>query len=127
MHIVSLSFEIACVGQLTLQKSNIDTQKLPCLKEVTFLFQTIILGIHVSFQGCKLNLNFATLCERLWTLGFARRDYEVDVDLTFFPQETNLLQKKTAVMFYSFSWPSPIPWVGEKPTSSHMITSYSLR
>ncbi len=35
--------------QLTHQKSNMDTKKLPCLKGVIYLFQTIILGIHVIF------------------------------------------------------------------------------
>ena len=36
----------------TPQKSNIDkSQKLPCLKG-SYLFQTMILGIHVSSRGC---------------------------------------------------------------------------
>ena len=35
----------------TPQKSNIDTKKWPYFKGV-HLFQTIILGIHVSFPGC---------------------------------------------------------------------------
>ncbi len=41
-------------GCATPQKSNIDT-KIAIFKG-SYLFQTIILGIHVSFRGCNIDV-----------------------------------------------------------------------
>ena len=51
--ILLMFFFLKNVHMCTLQKSNIDTVTRIAIFKGSYLIQTIILGIHVSFRGCN--------------------------------------------------------------------------